>query len=52
MTEDKRYQAIIDDLWPKLKRETPLSQIPVPKVGEVTPSSAEEGEQGEAVDWR
>jgi hypothetical protein len=49
MTEDKRYQAIIDDLWPKLKRKHLYPEIPVPKVGEVTPSSAEEGEQGEAV---
>jgi hypothetical protein len=49
MTEDKRYQAIIDDLWPKLKRKHLYPEIPVPKVGEVTPSSAEEEEQGEAV---
>lgn len=49
MPEEKRYQAIIDELWPKLKKKHLYPEIPVPKVGEVTPSAAEEGEQGEAV---
>jgi hypothetical protein len=49
MPEEKRYQAIIDELWPKLKKKHLYPEIPVPKVGEVTPSAAEEEEQGEAV---
>jgi hypothetical protein len=49
MTEDKRYQAIIDDLWPKLKKKHLYPEIPIPKVGEVRPSAAEEGEEGEPV---
>jgi len=49
MPEEKKYQAIIDELWPKLKKKHLYPEIPVPKVGEVTPSAAEEGEQGEAV---
>jgi hypothetical protein len=49
MPEEKRYQAIIDELWPKLRKKHLYPEIPVPKVGEVTPSAAEEGEQGEAV---
>jgi len=49
MPEEKRYQAIIDELWPKLKKKHLYPEIPVPKVGEVTPSAAEEEDQGEAV---
>jgi len=49
MPEEKRYQAIIDELWPKLKKKHLYPEIPVPKVCEVTPSAAEEEEQGEAV---
>jgi len=49
MPEEKRYQAIIDELWPKLKKKHLYPEIPVPKVGEVTPSAAEEEEPGEAV---
>jgi len=49
MLEEKRYQAIIDELWPKLKKKHLYPEIPIPKVGEVTPSAAEEEEQGEAV---
>jgi len=49
MPEEKRYQAIIHELWPKLKKKHLYPEIPVPKVGEVTPSDAEEEEQGEAV---
>ena len=49
MPEEKRYQAIIDELWPKLKKKHLYPEIPVPKVGEVTPSGAQEEEQGEAV---
>lgn len=49
MPEEKRYQAIIDELWPKLKKKHLYPEIPVPKVGEVTPSAAEGDEEGEAV---
>jgi hypothetical protein len=49
MPEEKRYQSIIDELWPKLKKKHLYPEIPVPKVGEVTPSAAEEEDQGEAV---
>ncbi len=49
MPEEKRYQAIIHELWPKLKKKHLYPEIPVPKVGEVRPSDAEEEEQGEAV---
>ena len=49
MPEEKRYQAIIDELWPKLKKKHLYPEIPVPKVGEVTPSAAEEEDQEEAV---
>lgn len=49
MPEEKRYQAIIDELWPKLKKKHLYPEIPIPKVGEVTPSAGEEEEQGEAV---
>ncbi len=49
MPEEKKYQAIIDELWPKLKKKHLYPEIPLPKVGEVTPSAAEEEEQGEAV---
>jgi hypothetical protein len=49
MPEEKRYQAIIDELWPKLKKKHLYPEIPIPKVGEITPSAAEDEEQGEAV---
>lgn len=49
MPEEKRYQAIIDELWPKLRKKHLYPEIPIPKVGEVTPSAVQEGEQGEAV---
>jgi len=49
MPEEKRYQAIIDELWPKLKKKHLYPEIPVPKVGEGTPSAMEEEEEGEAV---
>jgi hypothetical protein len=49
MPEEKRYQAIIDELWPKLKKKHLYPEIPVPKVGEMTPSAAEGEEEGEAV---
>ena len=49
MPEEKRYQAIIDELWPKLKKKHLYPEIPVPKVGEGTSSGIEEEEQGEAV---
>ena len=49
MPEKKRYQAIIDELWPKLKKKHLYPEIPIPKVGEITPSTVEEEDQGEAV---
>jgi hypothetical protein len=49
MPEEKRYQAIIEELWPKLKKKHLYPEIPIPMVGEVTPSAVEEEEQGEAV---
>jgi hypothetical protein len=49
MPEEKRYQAIIDELWPKLKKKHLYPEIPVPKVGEGASSDSDEEEQGEAV---
>ena len=49
MSEEKRYQAIIDELWPKLKRKHLYPEIPIPKVEELTSSAVKEEEQGEAV---
>jgi hypothetical protein len=49
MPKEKRYQAIIDELWPKLKKKHLYPEIPVPRVGEITPFAAEEEEEGEAV---
>jgi hypothetical protein len=49
MPEEKRYQAIIDELWPKLKKKHLYPEIPIPKVGEITPSTVEEDDEGEAV---
>ena len=49
MAEEKRYQAIIDELWHKLKKKHLYPEIPVPKVGEGTPSAPEEENEGEAV---
>jgi len=49
MPEEKRYQAIIDELWPKLKKKHLYPEIPIPKIGEGTSSVGEEDEQGEAV---
>ena len=49
MSEEKRYQAIIDELWPKLKKKHLYPELPIPKVGEETSSGMEEEDQGEAV---
>ncbi len=45
MSEAKRYQDIIDELWPKLKKKHLYPEIPVPKIGEVTASDAKEQEE-------
>jgi hypothetical protein len=49
MPEEKRYQAIIDELWPKLKKKHLYPEIPAPKVGEMAPSATEGEEESEAV---
>ena len=49
MSEEKRYQAIIDELWPKLKKKHLYPELPIPKVGEETSPGVEEEDQGEAV---
>lgn len=45
MSEEKRYQNIIDELWPKLKKKHLYPEIPVPKIGEVTASEPKEQEE-------
>ncbi len=47
--EEKRYQAIIEKIWPRLKRKHLYPEIPIPRVGEVAPLDAEGEEKGEAV---
>jgi len=47
--EEKRYQAIIEKIWPRLKRKHLYPEIPIPKVGEVPPRDREGEEKGEAV---
>ncbi|MGQ9647357.1 MAG: hypothetical protein ACUVWO_12565 [Thermodesulfobacteriota bacterium] len=49
MSEEKRYQAIIDQLWPKLKKKHLYPEIPVPKVGEATSSATKQTEDEEPV---
>ncbi len=49
MSEEKRYQAIIDRLWPKLKKKHLYPEIPVPKVKERTGTSPGAEEKDEAV---
>jgi hypothetical protein len=47
--EEERYQAIIEKIWPRLKRKHLYPEIPIPKVGKVTPLDVEGEEKGEAV---
>jgi hypothetical protein len=49
MPEEKRYQTIIEEIWPRLKKKHLYPEIPTPKIGEVAASHSEGEEQGEPV---
>jgi hypothetical protein len=42
--EKDRYQAIVEEIWPKIKKKHLYPEVPVPKVGELKKS--EDGEAG------
>ena len=49
MPEEKRYQTIIEEIWPRLKKKHLYPEIPTPKIGEAAASHSEGEEQGEPV---
>jgi len=47
--EEQNFQAIIEEIWPRLKKKHLYPEIPMPKVGEIPPSASEDAEQNEGV---
>jgi hypothetical protein len=50
--EEERLQAIIDEMWPRLKRKHLFPEIPVPKVGKVIDLPVEELEKDDSPERR
>ncbi|MBM4305458.1 MAG: VWA domain-containing protein [Deltaproteobacteria bacterium] len=50
--EEERLQAIIEEMWPRLKRKHLFPEIPVPKVGKVTDLSIEEDGKDDSTERR
>ena len=47
--EEQNFQAIIEEIWPRLKKKHLYPEIPMPKVGEIPPSASEDAEPNEGV---
>ena len=47
--EEKRYQSIIEEIWPKLKKKHLYPEIPMPKVRETPDPEQGEGQEDEGV---
>lgn len=47
--EEQNFQAIIEEIWPCLKKKHLYPEIPMPKVGEIPPSASGDAEPNEGV---
>jgi hypothetical protein len=47
--EEQNFQAIIEEIWPRLRKKHLYPEIPMPKVGEITPPAQDGAEQNEGV---
>src|SRR4030042_1688659 len=47
--EEKRLQALIEEIWPRLKRKHLYPEIPIPKIGKVHDPLDEENEKNDGV---
>ena len=48
-SEEKRFEAIVEEMWPRLRRKHLYPEIPIPRVGEITAGEDGEGERSEGV---
>jgi len=45
--EEKNFQAIVEEIWPRLKKKHLYPEIPIPRVGEIVPPASESTDQAE-----